>query len=158
MFLFIQWGCSYIIFIYIFIKYITFHFLKAKLDINDQISSDKKQLIFKGNRLGLRSKLHCSYKKWHSNKDFPVYQKARGSKMWPCGFFLPLWKHCSHRQSWAKGKQGRACQQKQWEMLWDALCLFPSVDEMVNRTAAGVSLGPYSGSLWLGPELKLSGT
>ena len=45
--LFIQWGCSYIIFIFFSIKYITFQFLKAKLDINNQVSSDKKQLIFK---------------------------------------------------------------------------------------------------------------
>lgn len=75
--------------IYIFIKYITFHFLKAKLDINDQISSDKKQLIFKGNWL---ARCIAAIRNDILIKTFRPNKRLEAQKRDPCGFFY----HCEN--------------------------------------------------------------
>lgn len=76
--LFILWGCSYII--RFSIKYINFQFLKAKLDINYQVSYNKKQLIFKCEpRQSAVSAVKNALQmyKQHSNKDiFLMSSKA----------------------------------------------------------------------------------
>lgn len=76
--------------IYIFIKYITFHFLKAKLDINNQISSDNKQLSFKGWVGG--QKCIAAIRNDILIKTFLSIKSLEAHKRDPFGAFLPLLK------------------------------------------------------------------